>query len=158
MLHQLQNSGFCARNSSVAITSGRDPEDWRAIKTLCAWIRGNTSPKAIITTNLDPLVYLLTGRKSIRAFKGDPYLLIYSSDESRKPLGDVAEFRNHLLKHRITHLIITPMNYYSEATHFFSLVKSFKQRYPGVMKPVFMTNPSSHIYEIDQEILANKNK
>jgi hypothetical protein len=151
-----QSVAFAWEKGSVAITSGRDPEDWQAIKPLCAWIRQNTSSKAIIATNLDPLVYLLTGRKSIRAFKGDPYLLIYSTDTKCKPLGDVMEFRNHLLRHGVTHLVITPMNYYSEAPYFFSQVQQFVSRYPGVMKPVFtMKDSTSQIWEIDQRKLAD---
>jgi hypothetical protein len=154
-----QAAVFAWEKNSVAITSGRDPEDWQAIKTLCAWIRQNTKPNAIITTNLDPLVYLLTDRKSIRAFKGDPYLLIYSSDEKRRPLGDVMEFRNHLMRYRVTHLMVTPMSFYSEAPHFISLVSRFTKRYPGVMKPVFMTkDSSSQIWEIDQQKLASADK
>ncbi len=154
-----QSAAFAWEKSSVAITSGRDPEDWQAIKTLCTWIRQNTKPDAIITTNLDPLVYLLTGRKSIRAFKGDPYILIYSSDENRKPLGDAMEFRNHLMRHRVRYLMVTPMSFYSEAPHFISLLSRFTRHYPGVMKPVFMTkDSSSQIWEIDQEKLASAGK
>ena len=154
-----QATAFAYEKSSVALTSGRDPEDWQAINSLCAWIGKNTGPNAIITTNLDPLVYLLTGRKSIRAFKGDPYLLIYSSDDNSRPLGDVVEFRNHLLRYKVTHLMITPMSFYSEAPHFLSLVSRFTHRYPGVMKPVFMTKvSSSQIWEIDQGKLASSDK
>jgi 4-amino-4-deoxy-L-arabinose transferase-like glycosyltransferase len=154
-----QSAAFARDNSSVAITSGRDPEDWQAIKTLCAWIGANTKPDAIITTNLDPLVYLLTGRKSIRAFKGDPYLLIYSSDENRRPLGDVVEFRNHLMRYKITHLMVTPMSFYPESPHFIALLSRFTHRYPGVMKPVFMTkDSSSQIWEVDHEKLASLEK
>jgi hypothetical protein len=150
-----QSAAFAWTNSSVALTTGRDPEDWQAIRTLSAWIRENTRPDAIIATNLDPLVYLLTGRKSIRAFKGDPYLLIYSLDENSRPLGDFMEFRNHLRRHRVTYLMVTPMSFYSEAPHFFSLVSRFMQRYPGVMKLVFMTKDSaSQIWEINQGKLA----
>jgi len=87
-----QSAAFAWGKSSVALTSGRDPEDWQAINTLCAWIRQNMQQEAIVATNLDPLVYLLTGRKSMLAFNRDPYLLVYSSGENCSPLCDAMEF------------------------------------------------------------------
>jgi hypothetical protein len=79
-------------------------------------------------------------------------LLIYSSDDSCRPLGDIADFRNHLLQHKVMYLMVTPMRYYSEAPHFFSLMSPFTQRYRGIMEPVYMTkDSSSQIWEIDQE-------
>jgi hypothetical protein len=68
----------------------------------------------------------------------------------------LVRFANRLLRHKVMYLMVTPMSYYSEAPHFFSLMSRFTQRYPGIMKLVHMTKDSaSQIWQIDQEKLAN---
>ena len=111
------------------------------------------------STNRDPVVYLLTGRKSVRAFKRDPYLLLYSSDENRRPLGDVEGFPNHLIRYRVTRLMVTPMSFYLETTPIFAPVNRFMQRYPGVMKPVFIAKTElTQIWKIDWAMLARSGR
>jgi len=55
------------------------------------WIERNSSPDAVLTGNLDPVLYLYTGRKSVRGFVQNPYLLHYSTDEHAQPLGSPSE-------------------------------------------------------------------
>ena len=136
---------------TMALAANYGLEDWQAIKDSCAWIRQNTDPQDVIAANLDPLVYLMTGRKAVRGFVADPYLLFYTSDQNRKPLGDIIAFRNHLIRNKITYLMITPMYGYAEAPYFVSLLGQLIKHYPGsVQLAKTWKEPTAHIWEIDR--------
>ncbi len=60
-------------------TSGR-ADSWSQILSVTKWIRENTKPTDVILANLDPVVYLFSGRKAIREFVSDSYKLFYSAD------------------------------------------------------------------------------
>ena len=71
-------------------------EDWRALAAMLHEF-GTRAPKdTVIAGNLDPLYSLYSGRPAIRPYAEDPYLLYYSDDPSRKPLGDLPQFQRTL--------------------------------------------------------------
>lgn len=142
---------------SPAFEINDTPDNWQATKDLCAWIGRNTQPQAVIMANLDPVVYLLTKRKSVRAFVADPYLLFYSEDKNRMPLGDVVRLRNQLLRHGITHVMLTPMNNYAETQFLFPLFEQLLRRYPGCARLVTTgKEASAQIWEINREKLSRQ--
>ena len=52
-------------------------ENWNDTARLLNWISRETPQDATLTGNLDPMYYLFTGRRAVRAFTTDPYLLYY---------------------------------------------------------------------------------
>ena len=59
------------------------PSDWGQLGKLFAYIRGNTPQDAIVMTNLDPMFYLNTGRRTVRGFSPDGYKLYYAHSAPR---------------------------------------------------------------------------
>jgi hypothetical protein len=62
-------------------------ENWNDIEALGRRLTAQTSADEIMIGNLDPVYYLLSGRKAIRAFEADPVRLFYSTPSGISPLG-----------------------------------------------------------------------
>jgi hypothetical protein len=65
-------------------------EDWKEKKEMFEWIRGNTPQDSVLLGILDPTYYLYTGRKAVRGYSVNPYLLYYS-DKQEAALGGVSD-------------------------------------------------------------------
>ncbi|HET8546459.1 MAG TPA: hypothetical protein VFL57_00570, partial [Bryobacteraceae bacterium] len=110
---------------------------------------------SILVGNIDPLFYLYTGRKAVRGFDADPYLLHYAADTKANPLGTPAEFRDSMLRQKATYLIMTPNEGYSEKKHLGQLVADLKQSWPEALEVVYEgSTPEYRVYRIHRELLA----
>ncbi len=89
-------------------------EEFRRLRNLTSWAAEHTDPSAVLAANIDPAVYLLTQRKSIRLFTYDPYTLIYEEEQTREPVGSLHTFTEHILNNRIDYLLITDLNVFVE--------------------------------------------
>jgi hypothetical protein len=68
--------------------TGVATDNWGDIVALGQRLRAHTTADEIIIGNLDPVYYLLTGRKAIRAFDADPFRLFYSTSSGISPIGE----------------------------------------------------------------------
>jgi hypothetical protein len=110
----------CATAGSIARTvRGHKYEcvgmfyEWTPLVSVLERLSRNEPKDAVLAGNLDPLYYLFTGRKSIRAFESDPYLLHYA--QRGEPLGSRAEFMERLDRSRVTHVLSHECKLYTEA-------------------------------------------
>ncbi len=92
--------------------------DWSHATSLARWICDNTAPTAVVSGNHDVLFHLLTGRKAIRSFRYQEYLLYYSSDPDVRPVGTEADLANHLRRHRVDYLVVTPPGFFRDDLYF----------------------------------------
>jgi 4-amino-4-deoxy-L-arabinose transferase-like glycosyltransferase len=102
-----------AAMTSVARETGAVPEpntaqdDWHEMARLVAWINRNTAGDAVLMGNLDPALYLYTGRKSVRGLRQDPYHLHYDP-RGEWPLGSPADLQRAIGASHAGYLICTP--------------------------------------------------
>jgi hypothetical protein len=82
-------------------------DDWRATGEIMDWIRDNTAPDAVIAADLDPTIYLYTGRKAIRFFSR-PYWSYYADSEASAPVT-LSQFEGHLRDNKVNYIVMTPM-------------------------------------------------
>ncbi len=62
-----------------------DGDSWAGQVQLFQWTKQHTPKEAILAGNLDPLYFLMTGRKAVRGFTADPYGLLYR--QAPDPIG-----------------------------------------------------------------------
>jgi hypothetical protein len=134
-----------------------DPDEWDQTERLLAWTSKETPPDAVLTGVLDPAYYLFTGRKSVRAFNADPYLLYYNMGRRLdNPLGTVPEFRDRLLNVHADYVILTLARGFGEAPHLRELVSELARSCTGSLTPVAHGRDAEHqVYAIDRERLAS---
>jgi hypothetical protein len=84
----------------------RDSYDWNEIVPLSRWIASNTPSDAVLMGNLDPVWFMLSGRKAVRGYVMYPFEMSYSPDPHNS-LGTYTEFCQNLLRERPDYLIRT---------------------------------------------------
>ena len=119
---------------------GPQGEDWRRLAALNEWLQAHTLPDARVAGNLDPMLYLGTGRQAIRPFLTDANRLIYS--EGTWPIGTREQILARLGAARVEYLVLTPMPGFLEANAYRHLVSSLP------VERVFTAAPGYDVFKI----------
>jgi hypothetical protein len=112
-------------------TSRREPNDWKEMNKLFAFIRENTAPDAILAANIDPLFYLKTGRKAVRGYVPDGYKTFY------QPGGQTVtpdQLSSALRRDGVTYVALTPDRDFAESPAFHKSVEALERG--GLLEPV----------------------
>jgi hypothetical protein len=135
----------------------RETTTWNETAYLLTWLSKETPTDAVVSGNLDPMYYLFTGRKAVRAFATNPLLLYYNvRRQSENPLGTLDDFRNRLVATKADYLVVTPAAVFAEVPHFSHLISGLSQMCAGSIAPVARTADSTHvIYKIDRSRLES---
>jgi hypothetical protein len=146
-----------AHTKGVMWLRAESAEDWHRYSTLFEWIRRETPADAVLTGNLDPTYFLYTGRKAVRAFVADPYLLFYSAKRmSPGPLGSVSHFRRHLLATGADYCVWSPAPDFGETPHFRRLLDQLSRDVPGSLTIATGDMAAGYVvYRIDRARLAD---
>ena len=107
------------------------PSDWGELSRLFAYIRANTPPDAVILTNLDPMFYLKTGRKTVRGFFPDGYKLYYASSNS---VITPDQLGKAMIENGVTYVALTPDRDFAESPAYHRAVEALARG--GVLEPV----------------------
>jgi hypothetical protein len=135
----------------------RETTTWNETAYLLTWLSKETPTDAVVSGNLDPMYYLFTGRKAVRAFATDPLLLYYNVRRpSENPLGTLDDFRNRLVTVKADYLVVTPAAVFAEVPHLSDLISGLSQMCAGSVATVARTADSTHvIYKIDRRRLES---
>jgi len=129
-------------------------ERWSEYQQMAAWIQANTADSAVLTGNLDPLLFLLSGRKAIRSFKHSPYDLYYGNSSAGAAVGSREEIRFSLKRHAVTHVVVTPMQGFREGELFPGVFNELLQNWPGAIRLVKQWPRQGYaIYQVNQSAL-----
>ncbi len=100
------------RSIPTIVSSGQLPtgpksiDEWPELERVFAWIRLYAAENAIVLANIDPAIYLHTGRKSTRSNVEDSYKLFYSADA---PTDDSVGSLDEILRvTNASYLVVTP--------------------------------------------------
>jgi hypothetical protein len=111
--------------------SDRQPDDWKEMSKLFAWIRKNTPADAILAANLDPLFYLNTGRKAVRGYLPDGYKTFYQSGGQTVTPDQLS---SALLRGGVSYVALTPDRDFEESAAFHKSVEALERG--GILEPV----------------------
>jgi hypothetical protein len=154
---QLWSVAAQAREKGI-VSPVSNAENWQETTRALNFISRETPNDATLTGNLDPMYYLFTGRKGVRAYTVEPYLLFYDMrHESHNPLGTADGLRNRLLVTKADYLIITPQSRSEEIRHLRQLVDELTQRCAGSLSLVAGSGDSGYaIYKTDRLVLTRR--
>jgi hypothetical protein len=123
-------------------------ERWTDLKQVYGWIERNTDRDTVVLANLDPSIYLYTGRKAIRNFVGSSsYKLIYApgapTADAGKPMDEIIDGAGASL------LLMTP-DKGAEALVVQRAFAAYAKRYPEKLELIARpdADPAYRIYRI----------
>lgn len=141
----------------TTVVGWADADDWAQNRAMLEWLRENTPESAVVAANLDPLVYLLTGRKAIKPFEHLQYELNYAGSRGPSAVGTAEEIVAHFRRNGITHLLVSPMNNFTEKRHFAVALQSLLAGWPTAFRKVReIPNSGYVVYEVKQEELQER--
>ena len=124
-------TALTARQTGAVRMPGVSQDEWRETVRMFDWIERNSSPDAVLIGNLDPVLYLYTGRKSVRGFVQNPYLLHYTSDERALPLGRPSELLETIRWYGANYLIAAPNASFKEGPYLARLTGDLLREHPN---------------------------
>jgi hypothetical protein len=133
----------------LELVPGVPQDEWRETVRMFDWIERNSSPDAVLIGNLDPVLYLYTGRKSVRGFVQNPYLLHYTADERALPLGRTSELLETIRWYGANYLIAAPNASFKEGPYLAHLTRDLLREHPNQFLLAYQSADSRYrIYAI----------
>jgi hypothetical protein len=130
-------------------------DDWRETDKLLGWLDRHTPADAIFMGNLDPALYLYTGRKSVRGFPQDPYRLHYDSRPGDQPLGSAGEMRAAIGLSHAGYLICTPNLGFRESAPLAQLTQELVRGRSREFELVYESGDARYrVYRIHSQVFA----
>jgi hypothetical protein len=125
--------------------------DWYGVSSLLAWTSENTPSDSVLLGNLDPTIYLYTGRKAVRGFVADPYLLYYS-DKSDDSLGSESDLMGVLISQKVNYIIRTPAENFKEVPIFNRMLDRLLLKDERILRLVKEgSHPGYKVYWVNQQ-------
>lgn len=150
-------SNFCIYTQTSRVPSMEVPRysiSWGSYREAMDWIKQNSRKEDVIATTYDAMMFLYTGRKSIRPYSVDAAAAFYG-----KPgpvLGSIADFLDTLHQYRARYLALTPQPGYGEDKIFYELVEEVAATHEGLFNCVYQgADKRFRILEIDATVLKN---
>jgi hypothetical protein len=103
--------------SGMVVPAPQCQDDWGEFEQVIDWVETNTPQDAVIASNLDPLLFLYTGRKAVRPFEANPVELYYLRKSGGQPLGPPAELAGRLELAGADYVVTTPGTCFREKDH-----------------------------------------
>jgi hypothetical protein len=136
------------QESSVASHSGC-PVAWCSYEALFDWLRENTDPEDVLVSEVDPMLYLYTGRRGVFPVVCPPQSRFY---ELPAPPGTEEVPLRILAVHRPRFLVLTP--YFLGEPDFDHWVTDLRQRYGQRVREVYRVpdDPRFAVYRLDHPL------
>ncbi|HKY59426.1 MAG TPA: hypothetical protein VJP59_00295 [Gemmatimonadota bacterium] len=151
-------SGTIARK---AVDKGRgclgDPcaRGWQDFRQMMSWLEERTPPGATLMGTQDPMLYMYTGRKALRAYHPDPALLHYSADPDREPFGPPERMAERMADSAAEHLVLTRRDVGLEDTFLWRQFLALRSVRPLLLESeMTIGSPDFGVYKIDQGALV----
>jgi hypothetical protein len=126
---------------------------WQVQRELQEWVRRQTQPEDVIAAELDPAIFLYSGRRSFRPFSPKPMVLFYGAEES--PIGTQQEFLRLLRRFRPKYLVTSARPYYPESEAVHRMAAGICREHPDWLQEVarLPSDPEGVIYRVHPERL-----
>lgn len=152
-------SGTVARN---AVVKGRGclsescERTWQDYLSVMSWLEEKTPPGAILMGTQDPILYLYTGRKAVRAFDQDPFLLYYADDPDRQPFGPPEAMAERIRDSGAEYLVLAHREESLTDAFLWRQFLALRRARPGLLEPeMTVGSPDFGVYRIDRRALSD---
>lgn len=133
----LRGTALTAAGTGAVRMPGVPQDEWKETMRMFDWIERNASPDAVLIGNLDPVLYLYTGRKSVRGFVQNPYLLHYAADARALALGPAGELFETIRWYGANYLVCAPNASFREGPYLARLIAELRRAHPDRFRLVY---------------------
>lgn len=109
----------------------RKPTGWAEMTKLFGNVRAKTAPASVLMADLDPVIYLNTGRRTVRGFAPDGYRSYYAPP---RPLVTPDQLQGSVLRDHVDYVVLTPDRDIPESASYRSAVQALERG--GMLEPV----------------------
>jgi 4-amino-4-deoxy-L-arabinose transferase-like glycosyltransferase len=138
----------------ASVVGWADVDAWLPQAEIYDWIRSHTPQSAIVAANLDPMVYLISGRKAIRPWEHKQFELFYGGEREALAVGTSQDLLRNFDQNGVTHLLLTPMTNFKEKKPFQAVFAQAQRDHPEVfhlLKEISGTDVA--VYGVDRGAL-----
>lgn len=149
-INDLYQLGVFTQASKVPLMAvPQDPISWRSFREATDWIRENSKKDDVIATTYDALMYLYSGRQSIRPYSVDAAASFYG--KKGQTLGSPEQLLANLKRYHARFLVLTPQPDYVENKTVYRLIDNVAASHEGLLTVVYTCADSRFvIVEIDR--------
>jgi hypothetical protein len=143
------HAAWAARDHGAPALPKVRQDDWDKTARMFAWLKHATPPDAVLMGNLDPALYLFTGRQAVRGFMQDPYLLYYSATAGAQPLGTADGMFEAIQRNHVAYLVCSPNALFREGPHLTRLIQQIVTEHRSRLHIVYQDeNAAYRVYKI----------
>lgn len=151
-------SGTVARNAMVkgrGCLSEPCERRWQDYLSVMSWLEEKTPPEAILMGTQDPILYLYTDRKAVRAFDQDPFLLYYADGPDREPFGPPEALAERIRDSGADYLVLAQREESLTDAFLWRQFLALRRARPGLFElEMTVGSPDFGVYRIDREALT----
>lgn len=128
---------------------------WQDYRSMMAWVEEKTPASAILMGTQDPIIHLYTGRKVVRSFDQNPYLLHYASDPARQPFGPPSQMVQRMWESGADYLVLSNRDESLTDAFLWHQALAVMRSEPDLLKPAMSVgSPDFGVYRINREALS----
>jgi hypothetical protein len=128
---------------------------WNDYLSVMSWPEEEAPSEAILMGARDPMLYLFTGRLSVRAFDQDPFLLFYADDPDRQPFGPPEALAERIRESGANYLVLTRREESLTDAFLWRQFLALRRARPGLFQLEMMVgSPDFGVYRIDRGALT----
>ena len=128
---------------------------WRDYGSVTSWLEERTPAGTILMGTQDPILYLYTGRKAVRTFDQDPYLLHYGNDPDREPFGPPEAMADRIRESGADYLVLSHRDESLTDAFLWRQFLALRRARPGLFEPeMTIGSPDFGVYRINREVLS----
>jgi len=150
----LASTSMSTMGSGTVVPAPACQDDWGEFEGVIDWVEANTPPDAVLASNLDPLLFLYTGRKAVRPFEANPIELYYTRSTDGEALGPPAELARRLVAAGVDYVITTPGTCFREKPHLERQLAALAADRSGGLEEVVRFSSSTRVFAVNRERLA----
>jgi hypothetical protein len=125
-----QTSQFCYPYAGLV----ENPAPWASYQDLFHWLKIHSQPDDVIASWKDPMIFLYTGRRTVRPFRINPGLIGYGKD--LEDYGSAEKLFQTLKTYQVRYLVGVPVFAFDQNL-LDDLISEMQQKYPGLLKQVY---------------------
>jgi hypothetical protein len=128
-------------------------EEWKSFQQQLDWVRTKTPGNAVLQANVDPTLFLFTGRHAIRGSHGNASLTWYL--DRSDALGSPEQFHKTLVRNGVTHVVDTPWTWFLETKLLTALIEADRKTHPQSWTLLHeAANPNYRIYRFSGDTVG----